>query len=92
MEDIIFGQFALPVILTVILGVVFKMIGTHVGDRFKPLIAIGCGIALGCLAVAYRGLPWNLVTIVDHVTYGFMVGASAVGLYELQRTVTKPRQ
>ena len=90
--EIQFAQYSVPVILTVVLALIYKTVGTALPDRFKPLIAVICGIGLGLLAIAYKGLPWGVPNIVDHVIYGLMLGASSVGLYELQRTVTKPRQ
>lgn len=88
-EVISFGPYAVPVILTVILGVAYKVI--NFGDRFKALIAVVIGVALGLLSIPYKGIDWSVVNIVDHAIYGLMIGASATGLYELQRTVTKPR-
>jgi len=49
------------------------------------------GIALALVGLEYSGKAWALKTIVDYVLYGFMVGASAIGIYEIQRTVHKPR-
>ena len=89
--DISFGQYAVPVVLTVILQVVFT-VAPKVPDRYKSIIAIACGIALGIVAIPYKSMPWSVVNIVDHAIYGLMLGASAVGLYELQRSVRKPRE
>jgi hypothetical protein len=89
MEEVTFGQYAVPVVLTVVLGLVYKFV--NIPDRWKSLIAIGFGIGLGLLAIPYKTLPWSVVNIVDHTIYGLMVGASAVGLYELQRSVKNPR-
>ena len=89
--EVQFAQYSIPVILTVVLGLIYKTAGTRVSDRFKPLIAVLLGIALGIIGIGYKGLPWDMVNIVDHLIYGLMIGASSVGLYELQRTVTKPR-
>jgi len=88
--EVEFGQYAVPVILTVILGIIYKFIPFR--DKYKALIAVIIGIGLGILAIPYKGMPWNVVSVVDHVIYGLMVGSSAVGLYELSRTVTKPRK
>lgn len=89
MNDVTFGQYAIPVILTVVLGLFYKVM--VVPNKWKSPLAVGVGIFLGLVALPYNGLDWTLVNIVDHVIYGLMMGASAVGLYELQRTVTNPR-
>jgi len=88
--EVSFGQYAVPVILTVVLAIVYKLV-PNVPDKFKAVIAVVVGIVLGILAIPYNSLPWSAVNIIDHAIYGLMIGASAVGLYELQRTVTKPR-
>ena len=90
MEEITFGGYAMPVVLSVFLGFFYKLVGA-IPDRFKACVAVICGMALGNLGLAYKGLEWTVVNIVDYNLWGFMAGASAVGLYELQRTVTKPR-
>lgn len=87
--EVSFGGYALPVVLTVLLSFVYRVV--TVGDRWKAPIAIACGIALGMVGLAYKGLPWSVVNIVDHVLYGFMTGAGAVGIYEMTRSVTRPR-
>ena len=89
MEEITFGGYAIPLVLTVILAIVYKFI--TFGDQYKALLAVGAGIALGVLAIPYKGIDWTVVNIVDHALYGFMTGAASVGIYELQRTVTNPR-
>ncbi len=87
-----FGQYGIPVILTVILAIVYKYLpAIKDNDKYKATIAVCVGIALGILAIPYKGLDWTIVNLVDHVLFGLMTGAAAVGLYELQRTVTKPR-
>ena len=90
--DVQLGAYTVPVILTVVLAIVYKFSGTGVPDKWKAVIACLVGIALGFVALWYTGKPWTPVNIVDHAIYGLMTGASAVGLYELSRTVTHPRQ
>ncbi len=90
MEEVKFGQYALPVLLTVILGLIYKFIGINIPDKWKSVVAVGAGIGLGILGIAYNGLPWTVVNITDHVIYGFMMGASAVGIYEVTRGVPLP--
>lgn len=87
--EVSFGGYALPVVLTVLLSFVYRVV--TVSDRWKAPIAIVCGVALGMVGLAYQGLPWTVVNIVDFVLYGFMTGAGAVGIYEMTRSVTRPR-
>jgi len=87
--EIEFGPYAIPVILTVILGIIYKFVSFS--DKYKALIAVIIGVGLGILAIPYKALPWTVVSIVDHMIYGLMTGASAVGLWELSRTAIKPR-
>jgi len=90
--EINFGEYSIPVILTVILAIIYKCVGTNLSDRWKALIAVTIGIGLGLLSISYTGKSWDVVNVVNGVFGGMMVGASAVGLYELQRTVTNPRK
>jgi len=87
-----FGEYSIPVILTVILAIIYKCAGTSIADKWKALIAVIIGIGLGLLSISYTGKVWDVVTVVNGAVYGLMVGASATGLYELQRTLTKPRK
>ena len=84
-----FGAYAIPAILTVILAITYKFI--TFGDQYKALVAVCVGIGLGILAIPYNGLEWTAVIVIDNCINGLMIGASAVGLYELQRTATNPR-
>ena len=88
--EVSFGGYAMPVILSIILGIFYKFTGV-ISDKWKALVSCGLGVALGNLGIAYQGLEWTVVNIVDFSLYGLMTGAAAVGLYELQRTATRPR-
>lgn len=89
MEEITFGKYALPVILMVILSLIYKVIAINKG--WKPIIAVCLGILLGILGIVYNGYDWTAKIVIDHVLYGLMMGASAVGLYEIQAKVKRPR-
>lgn len=91
MDEIQYGGIAVSVILTVILGIIYKSTGDKIPDKYRALIAVSCGTFLGVLAIPYKGLEWTVPTTVDYLIQGIMIGASAVGLYELQRTGTNPR-
>jgi len=90
MEEVSFGAYAAPVLLTVILGIVYKFVDAT--GKWKVLIAVLCGIGLGVLAIAYQGKEWSIVNIVDFAIYGLMLGASAIGLHQMQKQARKPKK
>ena len=91
MDEISIGQYTLPVILSVFLGIVFK-VWASIPDRFKSLVALALGTVLGIIAMYYnREPPFTIKVWIDYILFGFMAGASAVGLYEAGRAVYNPR-
>lgn len=90
MVEVNLGGYALPLVLSIVLSLIFKTIKFQ--DRWKAPIAIFCGISLGLVGLAYQGREWTIINIVDFVLYGFMTGAGAVGLYELSRSAIRPRE
>lgn len=92
MEEIKYGGIAISVILAVLLAVIYKTTGERIPDRFRAGIAIVIGTGLGLLNIPYSSLACTFPCVVDNAIAGFMVGATSVGLYELQRTVTRPRK
>lgn len=96
--DVNFGQYALPVILMVILSLVYKVFGEDAGkpglisDKAKPVIAICAGMGLGIVGMFYNAVPLIFKNFVDYLLYGFMAGCSAVGLWEgIRATVNPPK-
>ena len=89
MEDVALGQYALPPVLMVLLSLLYKT--ADVSNTWKPWIAVVLGVGLGMVALLYKGDLWTVQAVTDHTLYGLMTGASAVGLYEIQRTATNPR-
>jgi hypothetical protein len=86
-EEITLGGYAIPPLITILLMIAFNFLG--IGDRWKPLIAIGLGVALSLLAIPYLGKAWTVVVIIDHTLYGMMAGCASVGLYEGQKAFRK---
>ncbi|MFA7000273.1 MAG: holin [Candidatus Paceibacterota bacterium] len=84
------GQYGITVILTVILSLFYR--GSSLDNRWKPLIAILIGMALGVVAMIYQGTPFAARPLIDALLGGFMSGASMVGLYEGFRAVARPRE
>lgn len=92
MDEVTLGQYSLPLLLTVILGISFKLIGEGLADRWKSIIALGLGLGLGLLAMVYnQEPPFAMKIVIDYALFGFMAGAAAVGLYEAQRSIRNPR-
>lgn len=85
------GQYALPPVLMVILGLIYKISPILIEDRYKSVIAVCAGMVLGFIALFYAGGPYTAKLLIDYILYGFMAGASAVGLYEIQRSAINPR-
>jgi len=67
-----------------VLGMIYKAV--KIPDNIKPFIAAFAGIGLGILALYYEGQPpFTVAQWTDNILYGFMVGASAVGIWEMQK-------
>lgn len=87
MQEISFGQYGLSVILTVVMGFVYmlcrKQDGTAcMSDKWKNLIVILIGLALGLLSIWYAGKLPNIKNIVNGLLDGFFTSMSAVGLWK----------
>ena len=81
-ETITLGKYSLPVILMILLALVFKNIS--IKDSLKPLIAVGCGIVLGIIAMFYN--EPDVITfpmVVEFILAGVVAETSATGAYEL---------
>ena len=81
--EIQFGAYALPVVLMVILGFFYRIVGDGIDNRWKSVIAVFAGVGLGIAGIAYNAQPWTAKVIIDYTLYGFMMGASAVGIWEV---------
>jgi hypothetical protein len=100
MDEIQIGQFSLSVILYVALGIFFKgfpnkvdgeKVSCRVTDRWKAPVAVGLGMGLGLVGMMYSSLEWTAPNVINYLVSGFLSGASAVGLYEIQRSAIRPR-
>jgi hypothetical protein len=89
--DMTIGQYSVPFLLTIILTLVYKFIPV-IPDKFKALLAGVSAVALAVLSMFYSApVEITFQVWVNTIIGGFLIGMSAVGLYEATRTVTRPR-
>ena len=85
MQELQIGSIGVSVVLSILLRMLY---GTwDVGNRIKPWIAVGLGLALA-IVVMLTTLPaaqCNLKILVSYLVQGFMTGATATGLYEMTK-------
>jgi hypothetical protein len=90
--EISIGAYSLPVILSVVMGVIYK-VAPAIPDRWKALVSIAVGILIGLVAMVYGQEVYTVKTVIDYILIGGMAGAAAVGLYEgIYRPAAKPRE
>jgi len=90
--EVTIGTYSVPVLLTVLLGIVYKVVPA-IPDKWKSLVAIGAGILIGVMAMFYNEPAITAKVIIDYILLGLMAGAASIGLYEgLYRTATNPRE
>jgi len=90
--DVSIGTYSVPVLLTVLLGIIYKVIPT-IPDKWKALVALCAGIAIGIMAMFYNEPAITAKIIIDYVLLGLMAGAASVGLYEgIYKTAKDPRE
>jgi hypothetical protein len=89
--DMSIGQYSIPFLLTIILTLVYKFVPV-IPDKWKALLS-GCfGVVLAILSMFYSApVEITFQMWVNTIIGGFLIGMSAVGLYEATRTVTNPR-
>ena len=85
------GTIGVAALLTLVLQVDFNLAST-IPDKWKSFIAMGTGIVLGIAAMFYNVADITVAIVIEYIVGGLMLGAAAVGLYEGERTVLKPRE
>jgi hypothetical protein len=90
--DLTIAGYAVPVILTVIMGLIFKFVPT-IADRWKSLLTVIAAIGLAVVSMFYNApeVELTLQAWVETILGGILIGAAAIGIYEIQRAVAKPR-
>jgi hypothetical protein len=94
MDDIQFGKVAGSLILTVLLGWIFTLFAKDgdpatLDNRIKKSVSMFAGIGLGILGMYYTatgaGSNPTLVTWVDYIFTGILMGSSAIGFNQLMK-------
>ena len=85
-----FGGIGASLIITIILMVIYNLL-PELKNKWKILIAVGCGIGFGILKIPYDGLDWTVVNIVNNLFQGFLVGAGSIGLHQMQKNARRPK-
>lgn len=88
--EIQFGGVGASLIITIILMIFYSFL-PEMQNKWKILIAIICGLGFGMLKVAYDGMDWTVVNIVNNLFQGFLVGAGSIGLHQMQKIARKPK-
>lgn len=82
-QEITIGSMGVSIILSIILRMIY---GTwEVTNRFKPWIAVGCGMGLAVAALYVSDATCDARNIAAYLVQGFMTGATATGLYEMTK-------
>lgn len=86
-----FGGVGASLIITMILMIAYNFL-PEMKNKWKILIAVACGLGFGILKIPYDGLSWTVVNIVNNLFQGFLVGAGAIGLHQMQRNARKTKK
>lgn len=68
----------------VVIAVVVNICKRWIADDFVPLFSVGVGMVLVVLASLALG-NWGAEAVGNALLTGFLAGAAAVGLYDLQK-------
>jgi hypothetical protein len=83
-DDLQIGSVGVSIILSILLRMVYGTV--DIGSRAKPWISTGLGIGLAVVVMLTTASAYDLKTVVGFVVQGFMIGATATGLYEMTKS------
>ena len=81
MDDINIGQYSAAVLISIVLALVFRIIGEGVTDRQKILVTVATGFGFGFVVFLYQEALWTAKMIITYLANGFAAAAIASGLY-----------
>ena len=82
-QELALGSIGISVILSILLRMVYNTF--DLPNKVKPWIAVFLGMALALVALGTTGAAVTFAIVVTYLVQGFMVGATAVGLYEMTK-------
>jgi hypothetical protein len=83
-QELQIGSVGVSVILSILLRMLY---GTwEINNRAKPWIAVGLGVGLAVVVMLATCPTCSLMTVLTYVVQGFMLGASATGIYEMTKS------
>lgn len=82
-NELTIGSVGISVILSILLRMIYNTI--EVPGKFKSWIAVGLGMCLALIGLYITNGAISGGTIAAYLVQGFMVGATATGLYEMTK-------
>ena len=83
-EDLQIGSVGVSIVLSILLRMVYGTV--EIGSRAKPWISTGLGIGLAIVVMLMTSGVYDFKIVVGFVVQGFMIGATATGLYEMTKS------
>ena len=89
-ETVVFGQFGMSVVISVILGVIFKRWENPDGSSSlkawkKTWIACAVGMIFGLIGMVYMGIVFSAKNVILYLITGFMTGTTSIGMFEIMK-------
>ena len=83
-QELALGSISISILLSILLRMIYGTFPT-IQNRFKPWIAVGLGVALAIVALITSSSELTSRLYVTYMVQGFMIGATAVGFYEVSQ-------
>lgn len=82
-NELAIGSVGISVILSILLRMVYNT--WDIPSKFKSWIAVGIGMVLALIGLYVTVGDVSAGTIAAYLVQGFMIGATATGIYELSK-------
>jgi hypothetical protein len=85
-NELTLGSIGISVLLSILLRMIYGTL--TIPNKAKPWIAVVLGVGLAIVALFVASPTITIGVVVTYVVQGFMVGATATGLYEMTKKQT----